>query len=100
MVTVSDEDLQKMYANYKAEGGASEFTVWKKNLYLFFHHTLNSHVFGEVRADHDGKTIDSGGNALHDGRVSAEAALMKEAKIDQKEVDLIFYSADSVHAYT
>ena len=63
-----------------------------RRLLRFFHHTLCSHVFGVITADYDGARFDHGGFALYDGpnlRENAEAALRRDAEIDDDEATLV-----------
>ena len=93
-------DADAMFEQYTMAGGASSRDEYAKALRLFFHHTLNSHVFGLTKADYDGAPFDKSGFALHAGPYGAENALKLEANIDDTEVTRIFCSVDSVHCYS
>ena len=88
-----------MFKVYKQLGGASAFDTYQTNLQLFFHHTLNSHVFGLTTTDNS-STLDERGDALHPSRQAAEEAFMRSANKNEAEFDRIFRSVDAVHAYT
>ena len=93
-------DADAMFTQYVIAGGALSHDEYVKALRLFFHHTLNSHVFGATAADYDGARFDKGGFALHAGSYDAENTLKVEASIDDREVARIFCSVDSVHCYS
>ena len=93
-------DSEKMFKVYKRIGGRSTNDEYKKNLRLFYYHTLNSHVHGMGPEYYEGAATDENGFALYDSDFDAEQALMDEAKVDHAEFSRIFRSVDRVHSYS
>ena len=81
-----DFSFNDYYKEYKKLGGNKTRIEYDINLDIFLKHTLEIYVYGNT--------------AQHDTRSKAWNAVIKEAKITNKELILIFESVDNVTAYT
>jgi hypothetical protein len=74
------------YREYKRLGGKKTRAKYKSLLNKFYDHTADIFVHGDP--------------SRYKSRNLALNGFRKAAKIDNKEVDIIFHSVDNVHAYT
>ena len=83
----SYEKIHKEYfKEYKRLGGKKSNTAYMKNLNKFTFHTMDIFVFGDT--------------SKYKTRGAALSAVKRAAKIDNKELNLIFTSIDNVTGYT
>ena len=81
-----DFPFNDYYKEYKKLGGNKTRIEYDINLDIFLKHTLEIHVYGNT--------------TQHDTRSKAWNAVIKEAKITNKELILIFESVDNITTYT
>ena len=81
-----DFPFNDYYKEYKKLGGKKNKKEYDINLDIFLDHTLEIYVYGNT--------------TKHDTRSKAWNAVIKEAKITNKELILIFDSVDNVTSYT
>tara|TARA_R100000656_G_C3893583_1_gene117132 strand:- start:67 stop:339 length:273 start_codon:yes stop_codon:yes gene_type:complete len=81
-----DFPFNDYYKEYKKLGGNKTRIEYDINLDIFLKHTLEIYVYGNT--------------TQHDTRSKAWNAVIKEAKITNKELILIFESVDNITTYT
>ena len=77
---------EEYFKEYKRLGGKKTREEYNKNMNKFTYHTLDIFVFGDP--------------IMYNSRDEALEAVKNDAKIDNKELNLIFKSIDNVTAYT
>ena len=92
-----EEELQDVYAAYKARGATCRYDEFKTLLRAFYEHSVNSHVYGECEAE---VRKDKCGLWIHPSPSHACSAWCAETGQAFPEFSRLFSAVDSVHAYT
>ena len=77
---------EEYFKEYKRLGGKKTREEYNKNMNKFTYHTLDIFVFGDP--------------IMYNSRDEALEAVKNDAKIDNKELNLIFKSIDNITGYT